>query len=224
MFTEATLAFLTELADHNDREWFAANKQRYEDDVREPARALIRALGERLPDVSTAFVASDKKVGGSLMRIHRDVRFSKDKSPYKTNIGVQLRHAAGKDVHAPGFYVHIEPGEAFVGCGLWRPPSPALRAIRDRIAAEPDAYAAIVGAPGFAEVFEPHGESLKRVPRGYAKDHPQAEALKRKSHIVVSTMPPTDALGPGFVDTVMDRIARSSDYVRFLCGALDQPF
>ena len=224
MFTEDTLGFLSELADNNQREWFKARKDRYEEHVREPARALIRAVGERLPEVTTAFVASDAKVGGSLMRVHRDTRFSRDKTPYKTHIGIEFRHVAGKDIHAPGFYLHIALGQAFVGCGMWRPPSPALLALRTRIAAEPDVWTRIVQEPSFAEMFVLQGESLKRAPRGFPKDHPQLDALRRKSHIAVSDLSLEDVLGEGLVDALMERVACSADYVRFLCEALDQPF
>src|SRR5918992_6326144 len=107
-FTPDLFAFLRELAANNDREWFAANKTRYVADVQEPALAFIEDVGVRLPEVSGHFVADARTVGGSLFRIYRDTRFSKDKTPYKTHVGIQLRHESGKDVHAPGFYLHLE--------------------------------------------------------------------------------------------------------------------
>ena len=120
-FTPETFRFLTELALNNSRTWFEANKARYEALVREPALAFIRGAGPHLRKISRHLVASDRKIGGSLMRVHRDVRFSRDKSPYKTNVGIQFRHEVGKDVHAPGLYVHIAPDECFLGAGVWHP-------------------------------------------------------------------------------------------------------
>ena len=130
-FEPTLFQFLEELADNNNRPWFQENKQRYERDVLEPCQAFIRAFEARLKKISKFFVASDRRVGGSLMRIYRDTRFSKDKTPYKTNLGIQFRHSLGKDVHAPGYYVHIEPGDAFIGIGMWMPPTAALSMIRE---------------------------------------------------------------------------------------------
>src|SRR5678815_2121248 len=106
-FSDETFAFLGELEEHNQRDWFEANKSRYERVVREPALAFVRDMGRRLAEVAPALRADDRKVGGSMMRVHRDTRFSKDKSPYKTNVGIQFRHEAGKDVHAVGLYVPV---------------------------------------------------------------------------------------------------------------------
>ncbi|MFT4624686.1 MAG: hypothetical protein ACI8PZ_003345 [Myxococcota bacterium] len=224
MFTEATLTFLNELEDHNDRAWFAKNKVRYERDVRDPALAFVRAVGESLPEVSSAFLSSEKRVGGSLMRVYRDTRFSKDKSPYKTNIGIQFRHAAGKDVHAPGLYVHVELGQAFVACGLWRPESAALKRIRTHMVANAEAYSKVIRDPVFTEVFALQGESLKRAPRGFDAEHPLIDELKRKSIIAVSDLAMEDVLGERLVELTLDRFARGAPFVRFLCDAVGQPF
>ena len=121
MFTNKTFKFLRDIEKNNNRDWFEANKHHYEEYIREPSLAYIEAMAPYLKKISPHFIASPKKVGGSLMRIYRDVRFGKDKTPYKTNIGIQFRHSAGKDVHAPGFYLHIENNEVFVGAGIWRP-------------------------------------------------------------------------------------------------------
>mgnify|MGYP003430300666 FL=1 len=127
------LRFLGDLAENNNRDWFEANKGRYEADVREPARAFVRAMAPRLLKISRELVADDRKIGGSIMRVHKDVRFSRDKSPYKTNLGIQFRHRTGKDVHAPGLYVHIQPGTLFLGAGMWHPEPDALHALRTAI-------------------------------------------------------------------------------------------
>ena len=137
-FGADTLKFLRQLANNNNRDWFTENKTRYEQSVVDPAFKFISRMGDELQSISSHFEAISRKQGGSLMRVYRDTRFSKDKTPYKTNIGIQFRHEVGKDVHAPGYYVHIEPGNIFVGVGMWHPESGALRAIRERIAGKPD--------------------------------------------------------------------------------------
>lgn len=223
-FPRDTVQFLAELALDNDREWFEKNKARYEQSVREPALQLIRAMAPKLKKITKHFVASDKKVGGSLMRIHRDVRFAKDKNPYKTNVGVHFRHEVGKDVHAPGIYVHLEPGSAFLGVGLWHPEAPALAAIRGRIAEAPAAWTKAKSGKAFTAAFELAGESLKRPPRGVDPEHPLVEDLKRKDHIAVANLKPAMFCKPTIVDELADRIAATKDYARFLCGALELPF
>ena len=216
--------FLQDLRSNNERSWFAANRERYEETVREPARAFIRAMAPALAAISPHFRADDRKTGGSLMRIHRDTRFSPDKTPYKTNVGIQFRHALGRDVHAPGFYVHLEPGSAFLGAGVWRPDSSALFMIRSRIDEEPDAWRGVRDGAAFGAAFRLGGESLKRVPRGFAKDHPLAEDLKRKDFIAAHELAPEDALGSTFPDLAAARMRDARDFMRFLCEALDVPF
>ncbi|MDH5215569.1 MAG: TIGR02453 family protein, partial [Gammaproteobacteria bacterium] len=132
-FKPETLEFLRELAANNNREWFAENKKRYEEQVLDVALNFIQSMHDPLRKIAPHFTAVPKRVGGSLMRVYRDTRFSKDKIPYKTNIGIQFRHGKAKDVHAPGFYLHIHPDEVFLGAGIWRPESSALAALRDRI-------------------------------------------------------------------------------------------
>ena len=134
------LRFLEDLRDNNNRQWFQANKGRYEREVLEPCLAFIRAFGPRLRKISPFFVASDERVGGSLMRVYRDTRFGKDKTPYKTNVGIQFRHELGRDVHAPGFYVHIEPEEYFLALGVWRPDRDSLHQIRQAILERPEQW------------------------------------------------------------------------------------
>jgi uncharacterized protein (TIGR02453 family) len=219
-FTPELFQFLHDLAGNNSRDWFKANQPQYEAVVREPARAFVRAVGEALPSISAHFVADDRKVGGSIMRPQRDTRFSKDKTPYKTNLGIHFKHARGKDVHAPGFYLHIHPEEIFLGVGLWRPDKDALAAIRRRIDTEGEAWTAARDAV-LAAGFQQAGESLKRPPKGYDKEHPRLVDLKRKDHIISEDLDVEDVLGPEALDFVVERFAAASPYQRFLvesCG------
>ncbi|MEO1498160.1 MAG: DUF2461 domain-containing protein [Planctomycetota bacterium] len=223
-FPLGLLHFFEELSHNNHKRWFDANKPRYEAEVREPALAFIEAMGKPLKKISPHFVAEPKKVGGSLMRIHRDVRFSKDKTPYKTNVGIQFRHEAGKDVHAPGFYVHIDREEVFLGAGTWRPESLALADIRVAIDAEPARWKRVRDNKRFRETWDLGGESLKRPPRGYDADHPLIEDLKRKDHIAVAHLTHDELFTPRIVDAVADALRRSKSYVGFLCDALGADF
>lgn len=226
MFSKATFNFLVDISLSNNREWFDANRDRYETEVRAPALAFIRAMAPRLAAISPHFVASDKKVGGSLMRIFRDTRFSNDKTPYKTNVGIQFRHEAGKDVHAPGYYVHVDPDGCFVGVGLWGPDAPTLAAIRQRIDAAPREYLAARDDAAFEARFElgDHGESLKTAPRGYAKDHPLIDDLKRKHHIASASLEPEQLFGAEGVDTVAELFEVATPFMRFMTRAAGQKF
>jgi len=172
-------AFLTDLAKNNNRKWFEENKDRYEKDVRQPLLGFIEDFSEHLVKLSRHFVAEPSKVGGSLFRIHRDVRFSKDKSPYKTNAGVHFRHELAKDAHAPGYYLHLDPKESFMGAGIWRPDAATAKRIRFAIVERPDAWKKATGG-AFGNTFSFDGESLKRPPAGAASDHPLIQDLKRK--------------------------------------------
>jgi len=223
-FSAATFKFLKQLKDNNNRDWFERNKDRYEDDVREPALAFIRQMEKPLERISPFFSAVAKKVGGSLMRVHRDVRFSKDKSPYKTNVGIQFRHVAGKDVHAPGWYVHLEPGQCFLGAGMWHPDNEALRAIRSSIDSGPKNWKRVSAGKAFRKVWEPAGESLRRAPRGYEEDHPALEDIKRRDHIVVVELTQAEILRTGFAESVAQRYKLAAPYVGWLTKTIGLPF
>lgn len=223
-FQPATLKFLRQLKRNNDREWFTENKQRYENDVLFPAMAFVTAFQPRLRKISPYFVAVPKRVGGSVMRVYRDTRFAKDKTPYKTNLGIQFRHEQGKDVHCPGFYLHLEPGNCFLGSGIWHPDSPALAQIREAIDREPTAWKRARDNRKFRGAFELQGDSLKRPPRGYDADHRFIEDLKRKDHIGVMSVADAQVTAPDFIDWVAARFNDSRPYMRFLCDALRVPF
>jgi len=223
-FSPGLFAFLRELADHNDREWFAAHKARYVAEVQEPALAFVEDVGMRLPDVSRHFVADARPSGGSLFRIYRDVRFAKDKSPYKTQVGIQFRHAQSRDVHAPGFYLNLGPDSVFMACGTWHPDRDTLHAIRTAIAAKPGRWQAIVEDAAFQERFRLGGEALKRPPAGFDRDHPLIEELKRKDFIAVADLSESDATASGFLDRFLELCGEASAFMRFLCDSARVPY
>ena len=216
--------FIEELSKNNNRPWFQENKPRYEREVLEPSLAFIRAFAPRLKKISPYFTAEDRRVGGSLMRIYRDTRFGKDKTPYKTNVGIQFRHEMGRDVHAPGFYVHISPGECFLGVGTWRPDSATLRSIREAIVEEPARWRRATRSKRFLEYFELAGESLKRPPRDFPADHPLIEDLKRKDFIGACELNEEEVLDARFLDRVASSFTAARPLMRFLCEAINIPF
>ncbi|MEQ8329278.1 MAG: DUF2461 domain-containing protein [Longimicrobiales bacterium] len=219
-FSRATFAFLKDLAANNDRSWFESNRERYEDHVKIPALRFIQDFGPVLDGISPHFVAGPR----SLFRIHRDVRFSKDKSPYKTHTGIQFRHARARDVHAPGFYLHVEPGASFVALGMWHPVGPALRKVRERIVEHPEEWRAAVEAPAFTRTFERDGDRLTRPPRGFDAEHPLVEELKWKDHLGVRSVPQSFVTDPELPRKLGEMLAAGTPLMRFLCAAVDAEF
>ncbi len=222
--TPALFDFLRELRENNDREWFKAKRAHYLSDVRDPMLEFIADFAAPLAEISPHFVADPRPNGGSLFRIYRDLRFSPDKTPYKTNVGAHFRHAAGRDAHAPGFYLHLEPGMCFAGCGVWRPPGPAVRKVREAIHERQDAWTRITTAPAFARTFTLTGDSLKRPPRGYAPDHPLVADLKRKDFVAVAEFPEEDTVRPGFPEAFAGIARTGAPFVAFLAQAVDVEF
>lgn len=223
-FTSETFKFLTQLKKNNNRDWFNKNKDRYEALVREPSLEFIESAAAPLKKISEHFVAIPKKMGGSLMRVYRDTRFSKDKTPYKTNIGIHFRHEFGKNVHAPGYYLHIAPGETFLGLGIWHPDSDALKKIRSYMQEEPTRWKRAINANTFKDTFELAGASLKKAPLGIEKDHPMIDDLKRKDFIGVTTLGEDTILSNDLLKTVSEHFKKGNNLMRFLCDALRVPF
>ncbi len=215
------LAFLRELARNNNREWFTRNKSRYESSVRDPCLEFIRGVEPELRRVSPYLVVDARPVGGSLSRIYRDIRFSKDKSPYKTSVGIHFPHRATGEVaeNLPGFYLHLEPGDSHVYSGIWRPEPTHLQKIRETIVARlPDWRRVIRQVPPL------EGESLKRPPFGFAADHPAVEDLKRKDFITGAAVPDSLLTGRNF-GPVFGKLCASIDPLnRFLARAVGIPW
>jgi uncharacterized protein (TIGR02453 family) len=223
-FGPELFSFLADLRANNDREWFAANKDRYEEHLLEPSLAFIDAFGRRLERISPHFRADARPSGGSLFRIYRDTRFSKDKTPYKTNVGIHFRHERAKDAHAPGFYLHLGPGEIFGGGGMWHPPTPAATSIREAIVEQPDRWRTATRSGAFAKRLELGGDSLTRVPPWASAEHPLADDLRRKDFFGWARLEEEQAVAPGFLDEY-ERVCRAAaPLVHFLCNALDVPY
>jgi len=215
--------FLDDLKANNDRIWFKSNQARFEESVREPLLAFILAFEEPLATISPSMLAVAKKSGGSMFRIYRDTRFSKDKSPYKTWAAVQFRHEAGRDAHAPCYYLHLAPGDVFVGAGIWHPDGPALDAIRASMNENPKLWIKARDAVLTAG-WELEGDELKRIPRGYPAEHPLADDLRRKDFIAVRRLSEKEVLEPDFLERYTDFCREPLSLMKFLTDALGLPF
>ena len=217
-FSPALFDFLTDLKHNNNREWFQANKERYRAEVQEPLLGFISAFAGPLGEISPHFVADPRPSGGSMFRIYRDVRFSRDKSPYKVHAAAQFRHRDGRDVHAPGFYLHLEPDNVFMGGGLWHPPGPTLAAVRSAIVDDPNGWRRATKGLNMG------GESLKRAPRGFDSDHPLVDDLKRKDFVCMVESNQKQACRPGFLERFTDSCRTLEPLIRFLTEAVDLEF
>ncbi|ASJ71531.1 DUF2461 domain-containing protein [Granulosicoccus antarcticus] len=224
MFDKHTISFLQELSTNNNRDWFHANKQRYEEQVRTPALEFIELMEPAIKRVSPYLDCTAKKVGGALMRVHRDTRFGNDKTPYKTNIGIHFRHVRGKDVHSPGYYLHIEPGEVYLGAGIWKPDSPHLKAIRLLIDEHPKEWRALKKKVLGNGAFSLSGDSLKTAPRGYSPEHPAIEDLRRRDFIALMQLPPEAIHDKNFHKLIGKQIKSTAPLMKFLCDANDLMF
>ena len=223
-FSPDLFAFLTDLRANNDREWFAANKHRYESALLEPSLDFVADFAPRLERISRHFVADPRPSGGSLFRIYRDTRFSKDKSPYKTNAGIHFRHERAREAPAPGFYLHLSPGEVFAGGGIWHPDTATALRIREAIVEDPDRWRRVTRTGAFAKSFTLGGDSLKRPPAGFDPEHPFVDDLKRKDFFGWTKLTEEQATAPGFL-AEYERLCKGVfPLVQFLCEAVDAPY
>ena len=222
-FPPDAIAFLKEIAANNDREWFAEQKPRYEEVIREPALAFIRAMEKPLQKISPFYIAEPKRSGGSLLRIYRDIRFSKDKTPFKTHLAIRFRHEIGRDNPCPDLYLHLQPGRTFHAGGIWQPPREPLLQIREAIAAKPTEWRRATTGKAFASTWELLDDKLTRPPQGFDKDHPVVEELKRKSFAATSDFPQSLWLSEELVDETVRRFKSLRLMLRFLGDAVGTP-
>ncbi len=223
-FSPELFRFLRQLERHNERAWFEANRERYERFVRRPMLSFIAELKPRLSTIIRHFVADPSPVGGSMMRIHRDLRFTPDKSPYKTAAAAHFWHEKGKDGASPAFYLHLEPGKCSVGAGIWRPGPAALERIRKAIASRSADWKRITSGREFKSTCGMIGESLKRAPSGFDPDHPLIEDIKRKDFAVSAPLEDREVCEASFLEVAAGGFRKSAPLVRFLCEAVGLPF
>jgi uncharacterized protein (TIGR02453 family) len=224
-FDPKTLAFLRGLERNNNRPWFEAHRTEYEEHVKQPMADLVEEMDLRLAKFAPEMVGDPKR---SVFRIHRDIRFSKDKSPYKTNAGCWLFHGGGsskvgREAHGggAGFYFHLQPGRSFTAGGCWMPPRPALQKFRAAIARDPRAFERLVSSPGLRRMGGISEESkLKGMPRGYSDDHPAARWLRLESFTVGRSLTDAQVTGPRLTAILESDYKSILPLVRWLNGTL----
>lgn len=224
-FSDASFKFLRGLARHNDKTWFNDHRDQYETHVKQPFLQLLTDLQGDLAQVSPHFRSDPKTVGGSLFRIYRDARYSTDKSPYKPWQGARLYHERRKQVAAPSFYIHLQPGESFVGAGLWHPEPDTQRRVRQFIFDNPAAWKQAAHASAFRRRFEfEEGEKLTRPPRGFPADFEFIDDLKHRNFVFWRSLDDATMIGPRLRKIIATDIAALAPFVDYLCAALDLEF
>lgn len=217
-FSEKTLAFLRQLARHNDREWFREHRDDYEAHVRAPMIALVEQMAADLPRIAPDLVASPKL---SMYRIYRDTRFSANKAPFKTHVAAIFPHRALPKHEGAGLYVHVAADQVFAGGGLYRPQPRQLHRLRAHIAANSEDLRALTRAPAFRRNFgELSGERLKRVPRGFPADHPAGDLLRLKQFLAGCERPPEFATDARFYPSLLRLFAHLAPLIEFLNAPL----
>ncbi|MFZ7094842.1 DUF2461 domain-containing protein [Luteimonas dalianensis] len=224
-FTDKTFRFLRALARNNEREWFHAHKADYEAHVRDPMQRLVSDLQPDLATVSLHYRADPKAVGGSLYRIHRDIRFSRNKTPYKTWQGMRLFHERFRETIAPLWYLHLQPGNCFVAAGIWRPESPALRRIRQFIVDNPAGWKAAAHAPAFRRRYRMGTDDmLVRPPRGFPADFAFIDDLRHRNFIALRDLDDDVVTGPRLRQALARDLKATAPFMDYLCAALDLEF
>ena len=225
-FPATAFTFLKGLAANNERDWFEARRATYESALREPMKALIEEMDARLATIAPEITGTVK---GSMFRIHRDIRFSKNKAPYKTNAACWFFHRDSKGnvgqeaVHGgAGMYFHLEPRACFAGGGIWMPPAPAVKRIRAALAVGHEEFASIVNAKGFRKLFGAMETEamLKRMPRGFDADHPAGEWLRFQSFTAGCALAQTDVTSAALADRLEEIYRTITPLVRWLNNAV----
>lgn len=220
-FTPRFFEFLEELSRNNNREWFISNKPRYERDVREPMLAFVADFAPRLRKISANYVADPRPSGGSMMRIYRNLRFSRDKTPYHTNASAAFGHSEVERHHgSPAFYLSLSPAEAFMGVGVWHPHPETTAKIRDAIVAHPTKWKSAIDDRKFKLRFEMMGDMLSRPPKGYDAAHPMIEESKRKDFIGGTEFTRKEVCSLEFMDLFASTCASSAGFMKFLTEAM----
>jgi uncharacterized protein (TIGR02453 family) len=217
-FTPELFRFLSRLKRNNDRDWFLAHKDEFEQHVRQPALRFITAFAAPLYEISPYLVADPRPSRGSLFRIYRDTRFAADKRPYKTNLAMRFAHR-GKDVHSPGLYLHLESGHSFAASGLWHPEAPTLLKVRNAIVARPDEWRAVRRQLNWDDAGK-----LSRPPRGFPADHEFMDDLKLRDLGTATNFTDEQVCSPRFMSTFAAACRKMSPIAAFLSSAVGLKF
>lgn len=227
-FTQRSLRFFRELSRNNEKAWFEAHRTEYENDVRQPMRELIEELDTRFARFAPEISGDSKR---SMFRINRDIRFSKDKSPYKTHAASWFNHrnasrsvGSEADAGSAGYYFHLEPGgRSMIGAGVWMPPKTQLNKLREAIAKDPKGFDRIVR--GIPKRFGGLGDEamLKRMPRGYDENHPASKWLRYQSFTTGRTLTDAQVSSPSLVSLISREYESLLPFVRWLNTTLGFP-
>jgi len=217
-FSPQLFEFLEELKANNNKDWFEANRQRYLEFVREPMLAFIAAFRPRLANISSYLIADPKPNGGSMLRLYRDLRFSKSKEPYKPRAAAYFWHQAGKD-NFPGIYLHLDTKDCYLALGIWRPATAIRRDVTDAIANKPEAWEKVISDKQFKAKTKLSGESLARLPKPYNPEHPFAEDLRRKDFIASASFTRQQVCAKDFLDRVEGICQSARPFMEFLTMA-----
>ena len=219
-FSPKFFEFFEELQRNNNRDWFLKNKSRYENEVREPMLAFIAAFAPQLKKISACYVADPRPSGGSMMRIYRNLRFSRDKTPYKTNAASAFGHRDAGHFEAPSFYLSLSASEGFAGVGIWHPQPEVAGKIRDAIVTRAQSWKKAMDDRKFRARFELGGEKLTRPPRGYDPAHPLIEDLKRKDFIGATQFTRKEVCSDQFLNQFTGACVAAAPFMKFLTEAL----
>ena len=217
-FTPEFFRFLARLKRSNNRDWFLAHKEEYEMSVRQPALRFITDFAAPLYEITPHLVADARPSRGSLFRIHRDTRFSPDKRPYKTHVAMRFSHPR-KDVHSPGFYLHLEPGGCFAACGLWHPEPPTLFKVRNAIVSQPVEWRSVRKLLNWDDAAK-----LTRPPHGFPRDHEFVEDLKLRDLGTAVEFTEDQVCSTKFMTLFVAACRKMSPVARFLGSALELKF
>ena len=215
MIEKSTFSFLKNLKKNNDHGWFSENKEKYAT-AQQNVLEFVEELLAEMSKFDENFAKMDPKK--TLFRIYRDTRFSKDKSPYKTNFGASINGIGKKDGGA-GYYLHISPGECFTAAGVYRCDPKKLKELRREISVNADEFKSIIQDRDFRN-FEFNNEKLSRVPQGFEKDDPMAEYLKMKHLVVSQNIKDEDLMNTESVKFVAENFRKMSKFVDFLNASL----
>ena len=224
MFTYELKSFLTELKSNNNKDWFHANKSVYEKVMKNPSREFVEFMRIRFSSLGLPYIADVKK---SLFRVNRDIRFSNNKEPYKTNLGIYFPYTQSQTLakasYTVGIYMHIDTDQCFIGGGIHMPEPPALKAIRTRISEEWQDLEKIFAKPQFKKEFSSilEGESLKTMPRGYSADHPKADWLKLKEFLAMCYVPEIDIYSDRIAQILEKKAVAIAPFLEYLLEAIE---
>ncbi len=224
-FSARSFKFLRGLARHNEREWFHAHKKDYEAHLRQPYQRLLTDLQPALAHISPHFRADPKAMGGSLFRIQRDTRYAHDKSPYKGWQGAKLYHERARQVEAPSFHLHVQPGRCFVGAGLWHPATATQRKVRQFIFDNPGGWQSAAHNPALRDCCTlESSDMLVRVPAGFPADFTHADDLRHRNFVMTRALGDADITGAGLLQILEKDLTALAPFMDYLCASLDLEF